>query len=200
MSEKMVIAGAFILCCLLGVSFTVRPNWARRHFPKKTNEKESSIQGKRSFLGHHPDCGTFQNHTIRWKQKTWCSGCFGLFIGLCASILIMILYILLDVSLTPQFSTLLLLLGLSILPVVYLEILYRSRYPIVHVLTNSMLPLSFFLLTITVVGLTGRIADGMFTILLCFLWLDTRIQLSKWRHNSLCSNCTEPCKMYTVTV
>lgn len=196
--EKVGIASVFILSCIVGISFTYRPNWLRQHFLKSKNEeKNMPPQVKRSFQGHHPDCPTFQNHTIQWKEKTWCAGCLGLFIGLCVSILLMIIYTGIEFQLTKMMAYLLLFLGLFILPVVYSEILYRSRYAIVHVVINSMLPLSFFLITIGVGGITGQFIYGFFTILLCFLWLDTRIQLSKWRHSILCTHCSESCKMFT---
>ena len=199
--EKVGLACVFIFCCIIGISFTLHPNWARRYFSKfKDEEKNTLLQVKREFQGHHPDCSTFQNHTIQWKKKTWCAGCLGLFIGLCVSILLMILYMITDFQLTNMMFILLILLGLFILPVVYVEIIYRTRYAIVHVFINSMLPLSFFIITISVGGFTGKFVYGFFTILLCFLWLDTRIQLSKWHHRLLCTNCLESCKMFTVRI
>ncbi len=196
--EKGGLACIFILCCIIGISFTLHPNWVRRYFSKfKDEEKNTLPQGKRSFQGHHPDCSTFQNHTVQWKERTWCAGCFGLLIGLCVSILLMILYAVTDFQFTKMMSYFLLLLGLFILPVVYVEILYRSRHAIVHVVINSLMPLSFFIITISVGGITGKFIYGFFTILLCFLWLDTRIQLSKWHHRSLCTHCFESCKMFT---
>jgi hypothetical protein len=94
-------------------------------------------------------------------------------------------------------SFLLLLLGLFILIVVYGEIIYRSHHPMVHTVINSLLPLSFSIVTMAVVGCTGEFVYGLFTILICFLWLDTRIRLSKWRHNLLCIQCSESCKRLT---
>ncbi len=195
--EKVGLAGLFLFCCIIGISFTLHPNWVRRYFSKfKDKEKNTQQQVKRSFQGHHPDCPTFQNHTIHWNKKTWCAGCLGLFIGLCASMVLMILYVVTDFQLTNMMSYLLILLGLFILPVVYIEILYRSRYAIVHVIINSLMSLSFFIIIIAVGELTGKFVYGFFTILLCFLWLDVRIQLSKWHHGSLCKNCFESCKMF----
>jgi len=201
LQEEVGIASVFILCCSIGISFTLRPNWVRRSILRFQNEeKNTQPRGERSFQGHHPDCPPFKNHTIRWKEKTWCAGCLGLFIGLCAAILLMILYMATDFQLIKMMSYLLLLLGLSILPVVYVEILHRSKYAGVHVFINSMLPLSFFIITISVEAITGKFISSLFTILLCFLWLDTRIQLSKWHHSLLCTHCSENCKMFTGSV
>jgi hypothetical protein len=200
-SEKIGIASVFILSCVIGISFTIRPNWARRYFHKGKNEKkDTQSRGQLFFRGHHPDCLTFQNHTIHWRKKSWCAGCLGLFIGLCASIILMILYIGTDFQPTRMISLALLLAGLFILAVVYIEILHRSKRATVHVFINSLMPLSFFIITIAVGGITGEFVYGLFSILLCFLWLDTRVQLSKSHHRTLCRNCVESCKMFMSSV
>ena len=195
--EKVGIAILFILCCIVGISFTFRPNWLRHYFIRpRDEEKNSRGQIIKSFQGHHPVCPTFQTHTIHWKEKTWCAGCLGLFIGLCGAILFMFVYMSINFVLTKMTSFLLLFLGLSILAIVYVESLYRSRYTLIHVFLTSLLPLGFCVMTIAV----GTFVYGFFTILLCVLWLDTRIQLSKWSHRSLCTNCPESCKMFTPSV
>jgi hypothetical protein len=200
-SEKEIIAAMFIMSSVVGISFTVSPNWVRRYLPqKKNNEKNTNKEATRMFQGHHPDCHTFQNHRIQWKNKTWCAGCLGLLIGLNVSIMLMILYLLIDFRQPKMISYLLFIVGLFILTFVYFEIVYRNRHPLLHVFSNSLLPLSFFIITVAVVGLTGKLVYGFFTILLCFLWLDVRIQLSKWRHRLLCINCTEYCKMYDTSI
>lgn len=199
--DKVWIATVFILCCIIGISLTIHPNWIRRYLIKVKNEEKNTQSSKeRSFRGHHPDCLTYQNHTIQWNERAWCAGCLGLFIGLCVSIVLMLLYILADFQLTRMMSLILFVLGLSIIPVVYIEILYRSKKAIVHVFINSLLPVGFFIITIAVGEITGEVIYGLFSILLCFLWLDTRIQLSKSHHRSLCRNCVESCKMFTVSV
>ncbi|MBN2600138.1 MAG: hypothetical protein JXA75_06315 [Candidatus Thermoplasmatota archaeon] len=198
--EKLGIAGLFILCCILGISFAFRPNWIRRYFRRSTNEEENEQPSmKQSFQGHHPACVPFQNHTIQWRKKTWCAGCLGLFIGLCIAILFMVLYIIYDVQPTRIVSYLFLLLGWALLAMVYGETLIRSRHAIVHIVINSMLPLSFFFIIIAVGSVTGTFISSFFTILLCFLWLDTRIQLSKRHHRLLCTRCPESCKMFPET-
>ena len=199
--EKGVIAGIFIISCVIGISFTFKPNWIRRYQPWKNNrEKNTNKKAIRLFQGHHPDCYTFQNHRIQWKHKTCCAGCLGLLVGLCVSILLMLLYVILDVTQSKIISYSLFIIGLFIITFVYLEILYSNRHPLLHIFSNSLLPLSFFIIIIAVIGLTGKLVYGFFTILLCFLWLDVRIQLSKWRHGLLCTHCVEPCKMFTVPV
>ena len=198
--EKLGIAGLFILCCIVGISLVFYPNWIRRYFQTFPNEEKNEYpQMKRSFQGHHPTCLTFQHHTIQWRKKTWCAGCLGLFMGLCAAIFFMIIFLLYDLQPTPMLSYLLLLSGWFFLALVYGETLIRSKHAIVHVALNSMLPVSFFFITIAVGAITGKIIYNFFTILLCVLWLDIRIHLSKWHHRLLCTYCPESCKMFRET-
>ena len=196
--EKSGIASAFILCCCVGISFTFKPNWLRQYVSKSKNQiHEMQPKGKQSFQGHHPVCLTFQSHTIHWQGKMWCAGCLGLCVGLCVSIALMILYLILEFQPKQITALLLLLLGLFILAVVFIEIYHRKRHTKVHVFINSLLPLSFFLAIVAVVGATGELLYGFLSLLLCFLWLDTRIQLSKSHHNILCRKCAETCKMFS---
>ncbi len=188
--DKIELASLFIICCYIGIFFTIKPNWIRRYRSKLRNEDSYKHSQKTQFFkGHHPDCLTFQNHTIQWNNQTWCAGCFGLFIGLCVSILFMILYLIINFHPTQMSILFLFLVGLLIIPIIYSEIIYRSKHTIIHVFLNSLLPISFFIITVAIGEITGKFIYSFLTILLCFLWLDTRIQLSKWRHGLLCKNC-----------
>jgi len=199
--EKIFVAGVFIIICVFGVSFSLRPNWVRPFISKKENTVKNHTDAlQRLFRGHHPDCETFENHRMIYQNKTWCAGCLGLLIGCLLSIVLMILYVVVPFQQPPTISRLLFFLGLLVIALVYLEIIRGSRHSIIHVLSNGMLILSFFFITTSIVELTGKVEYGFFTILLCILWLDTRIQLSRWHHRRLCSSCPEPCKIYESTI
>lgn len=199
--EKMIVAGVFIASCVVGISFSLRPNWVRPFISKKENtEKNHSEALQRSFRGHHPDCKTFEKHRMIYQNKIWCAGCLGLLVGCVLSIILMILYVVVPFQQPPTISRLLLFLGLLVIALVYLEIIRGSQHSIIHVLSNGMLVLSFFFITTSIVELSGKVVYGFFTILLCILWLDTRIQLSRWHHRHLCSFCPESCKIYESTI
>ncbi len=198
--EKMVVAGVFIVICVFGLSFSLRPNWVRLFISKKENTvKNHSEALQRSFRGHHPDCKTFENHRVISLNKTWCAGCLGLLIGCLLSIILMTLFVVVPYP-PPTISRLLLFFGLFVIALVYLEIIKGSRHSIIHVLSNGILVLSFFFITTSIVELSGKVEYGLYTILLCILWLDTRIQLSRWHHTRFCSSCPEPCKIYVSTI
>jgi hypothetical protein len=195
------IAGVFILCCVFGISFSLRPNWVRLFIRKKEETTANRSQAvQRLFHGHHPDCETFENHRWMSQNKTWCAGCLGLLIGCLLSIILMILYVVVSLHLSPMISRLFLFLGLVIIALVYLEIIQKRHHASIHVLSNGMLVLSFFFITVSIIELLGKVEYGLYTILLCMLWLDTRVQLSRWHHNRLCRSCPQLCKTYVAMI
>jgi hypothetical protein len=187
------IAGVFILCCIFGISFSLRPNWVRLFIRKKEETTANRSQAvQRLFHGHHPDCETFENHRWMSQNKTWCAGCLGLLIGCLLSIILMILYVVVSLHLSPMISRLFLFLGLVIIA--------KRHHASIHVLSNGMLVLSFFFITVSIIELLGKVEYGLYTILLCMLWLDTRVQLSRWHHNRLCRSCPQLCKTYVAMI
>jgi hypothetical protein len=195
--DKMFVAGAFFTSCIFGISIAIYPNWWRKN---KQNPNHTSnlhkVKTSRSFKGHHPDCIEFKNHTILIRNKTRCAGCFGLIIGSIISIFLMALYLLIPNNLNQTIWYFIFLLGILIIPFIYIEIIFSKRNRNLHVISNSIFILGFFCLTISVLEITGNFSYGILTILFCFLWLDTRIQLSKQQHSKICSFCKQTCKSY----
>ena len=196
--DALFFGGVFIISCIFGISLAIRPGWFRRYSKHENHgaRKKQDQKITRKRKGHHPDCNQFQNHTVVIRNKTICAGCLGLSMGSVISIFLMIIYI---PNAGGLFSTIFyfpLVLGLIIIGLVYVEIILPTRYKIVHVISNFFLVISFFLITIGIFEITGNKIYGLIGILLSFLWLDTRIQLSNWHHNLICKNCSEPCKMY----
>jgi len=196
-ATNIIVATAFIASCLIGISMTLKPNWLRNHHRLETNETPQQTPS-RAFRGHHPDCEAFHSHTIEHRGKARCAGCLGLSIGLLVAIGLMTTNAVAPLLLSP--SLFWLLLGFLMIATVYAETILRWRQPISHVLANSLLAPGYALITIVVTQHTGNSIYGFFTLLLCFLWTDTRIQLSYWRHQELCASCGEPCKSYVEKV
>lgn len=90
-----------------------------------------------------------------------------------------------------------LLLAFALIIIVYVESLRQHRRPMLHLLANSLLAPGFALIVIVTLQTTGQLIDGLFAILLCFLWMDTRIQLASWHHYKLCTKCSDTCKSYS---
>jgi hypothetical protein len=71
-----------------------------------------------------------------------------------------------------------------------------KRKPLVRVVTNAIFVFSFFFIIISILEITGSFVFGLLTGLLCFLFIDTRIKISKWTHIHTCINCERDCKRY----
>ncbi len=196
--DRLFIAGISIPGCIFGISLAFYPGWYRKSmkFENQKVNKENTQKIVRKRKGHHPDCDQFQNHTIRFNNKTFCTGCFGLAIGSIIAILLLSSYVFIDIQQPISILYFFIILGLIIIGLVYVEIMFPKRNTILHVISNVFLMISFLLLTIGIFEITGSKIYGLITVILSFLWLDTRIQLSKWRHTMICHNCVEPCKMY----
>lgn len=196
--DKLVIGGAFITSCIFGISLAIWPSWhkklviSRNHDANKQQEQKTN----RERQGHHPNCNQFQNHIIRIKNKTYCAGCLGLTIGSIISIFFMIIYLIIASNNSLTTFHFFIILGFIIIGIIYIEIMLPIRHAVIHVISNIFLVIGFLLITIGIFEITGNRIYGFACILLSFLWLDTRIQLSNWRHGLICGNCTETCKVY----
>lgn len=195
--EKLFVGSVFVFLCFIGASLCLRPQWIKEIVLKKdTARTNQGHEVTRCFIGHHPDCPVFDHHRIMFREKTWCAGCIGLLFGCLLSSGLMILYVLWNPVLAASVYSILFFVGMLWIILVYVELFIGSRWRLVHIVLNSMLILSFFFITMSIGEHTGDVFDGFFTIVLCMLWLDTRIMVSKRRHSLLCSSCPEPCKTY----
>ncbi len=196
--DKLVIGGAFITSCIFGISLAIWPSWhkklviSRNHGANRQQEQKTN----RKHQGHHPDCNQFQNHIIRIKNKTYCAGCLGSSVGSVISIFFMIIYLIIASNHSSTTFHFFIILGLIIIGLTYIEIMLPKRYAVIHVISNIFLVIGFLLITIGIFEITGNRIYGLTYILISFLWLDTRIQLSNWRHGLICGDCTETCKVY----
>jgi hypothetical protein len=65
-----------------------------------------------------------------------------------------------------------------------------------HVALNAMLAPGFLLVVTSVLVGTGDVMRSLVALLLCYLWLDARIELAGWNHARVCAACPEDCKAY----
>ncbi len=196
--DKLIVGGAFISSCILGISFAIKPNWIGRFIKRgrhDENEQQSHMK-TRKRQGHHPDCEKFKSHVIKTKNKVICASCSGLAVGSLISIFLMATYIFIPSEIPLTILYIFIILGLIIIILNYIEIVIPTRNARIHVIFNALLVISFFLIIIGIFELTGSIIYGIFGVIISFLWLDTRILLSKWRHSEICKSCSETCKVY----
>jgi hypothetical protein len=196
--DRLFIGGAFVSCCLFGVSLALRPNWIKRFTKRGINHVHGqpiqTVAIKRQ--GHHPGCVHFQSHTFPIKNNILCAGCTGLALGSIASVFLMIISLIFFNEISKNILSIFIIVGMIFIALNYVEIAYLKRGAFVHLFSNIFLVISFFFVIIGVFQLTGNVIFGIFAVIISFLWLDTRIQLSNRRHTEICKNCNETCKAY----
>jgi hypothetical protein len=196
-NDRLLFIGLFITCCILCLTFAKFPGWIHKYVIKNFKRNEISFNKNFKIIkhkGHHPDCDKFINHSIKINQKYHCTGCVGLSIGSIIAIILSLIYLLADLNFDMNIYYLFLISGAFIITISFLDIIYIKNKKILHLILNSSLIISFFLVTISVLEITGKILFGVISLLFCFLWMDTRTQLSLLNHRQICSECNGKCK------
>lgn len=193
--DKLVITGIFGLCCILGISFVLYPGWFKKKvLPTPPSIPKQQKQTEVQFKGHHPNCTLFRFHTFSFKNNVCCAGCMGLAMGACVSLFLILLYHFDAWSISFTKSGV--VISIFLIFLFYALLLLSKRKNIIHSLVNLVFIVNFLFLTISMLELTKNTLYAILTILFCFLWLDTRIQLSNWQHKRICRTCPKSCKMY----
>ena len=198
-SDRLLIGFIFIICCILGISLALFPGWYKKILKtrKKANiNKKNVSKNLPKRKGHHPDCDEFENHVIKINNKTICTGCLGLLMGCIISILLVFLYIVIAEWVASNMFFILFLLGLILIVFNFIEIMFPIRQKNIHIFSNILIIIGFLMIYISVFEITGSITFAILGLIMSFLWLDTRVQLSCYRHTTICSNCKKNCKMY----
>lgn len=196
--NKLFIGGIFISSSLFGLSLALRPNWIRRIMKRSSRNLNHRIHQMktRKRQGHHPDCKHFKSHTITLNYRTLCAGCTGLALGSTLSIFLTLIYLIFFDELPQNIIFLFTVIGMLLIAIAYVEIPLPKRRPSVHMMSNIILVLGFLFVIVGVFQVTGNIMYGIFAVAISVLWLDTRIQLSNWRHTLICKYCNNSCKAY----
>jgi len=195
--DRIVVGLAFILSCIFGISFAIRPGWGRKIIGKSRHGANSPQESeRRARIGHHPDCIHFRSHIIKTKRKALCAGCTGLMVGAILGVVLMSIFVTISIEIPTTVLYILLLIGMLLVVFNFLDILKLRNLATVHAAFNSLLVVGFFFVVIGVFYLAGRFVYGLVSVLISLLWLDTRIHLSHQRHNEICRNCSSTCKAY----
>ena len=195
--DKTIICVVFIICCIFGISLAFKPNWIRSYRKRKII-KNKSMKDRLTILrqGHHPTCGQFEKHTIKFNNKILCAGCTGLILGAVSASVFMVIYVLIGFNVSTTFFYFLIILGLIFIAANFILTFLQPKNAGGQLISSIALIIGFLFVVLGIFELTGEIIYGLIGIIISFLWLDTRIQLSYFRHSELCNNCQKICKAY----
>jgi hypothetical protein len=191
--DRVIVCLAFISSCAWGMVQSYRPG--RLRCKRKTKPSAPIDEKGPVYVAHHPNCGRFDDRVVAIRGGLYCGGCLGLMIGSLLSLMLVVVYLLTS-GLEAMMGALTMSFGIGLVALCLMEIGLDRGAPWSHVIANVLLVLGFFLVTIGVLDATGTLAYGLVAIIVCYLWLDTRIQLSDYRHADTCESCGWGCGYY----
>jgi len=144
-----------------------------------SHSKSSSMQG------HHPSCGKFTAHTFRVKDRIFCAACVGLLLGGLLALAESFLYFFFDCYVAEQAS---LLVYVGVIGVGFGLFQHKFR-SLIRLSLNTFFVLGTFLILSGIDEMVHSLMVDLFVVSLILFWLFTRISLSQWDHETICSDC-----------
>jgi hypothetical protein len=192
--DRLVICSALTASCVVGIiSSTKLVNFRRSSGLRPIGDNDSGHPRHR--IGHHPDCQRFRDHTMVIGDRIRCSGCLGLGLGCLIGLLLIVSYLAEPNSVIGQGAALV-AIGLVLVLTNLVETAHHSQSPVWHMMANALLPIGFVLVTVGAAESTGKVAVGLLAVVISFLWLETRIHISDWKHAEICRKCDLECRSY----
>ena len=191
--QKPFVGTIFLLICAWGSLTALSPGKCSKVHGIRTNvalmNSEDKIGFPVSSEGHHPDCGRFSDHIVRFRGHSYCAACTGLFIGGIIAIILTSLCFFFRLNAGP-FGFPAVLAGqfglVSGLTQFKLRGWTRSATNVLFVLGGS-------LLLFGIDQLVGSVFIDTYVIGLIILWVLTRVMISEWDHRRICLNCNFSC-------
>jgi hypothetical protein len=200
--DRALLAITLAAAYVLGISMALRPNW-RSRFGKGDRAVSSPHGGKGPLpgpprRGHHPDCGAFEGHTVEWSGRTRCAGCTGLTVGAIAAILLTLVYVVDPPSVLWTSGPGLVIAGIALVTLDLFAALAGGLDPRAGMGLNALMMVGFALVSAGLLESTGELTWGLVGVIVSTLWMDTRIQVSRWNHAAVCAVCPEACVAYSI--
>lgn len=198
--RKPVIGSIFTIFCVLGILAVFSPRHCFRLFKiRKNNEnvgadsvKLASHDASNALEGHHPTCGKFSAHIFRIRERTFCAACIGLLFGGLLALAGAGGYFFGGWR-VAEYSSLMVLLGIAGVSFGLFQFKFRS---LIRLSLNAIFVLGALSILIGIDELVHSLVFDLFVVTLVIFWLFTRILLSQWDHEMICSVCTiESCNV-----
>jgi hypothetical protein len=192
--RKPLVGTVFLLVCAAGSLAAVVPRRCSMAHAARIPKGPVDSDGRTGFSvsteGHHPNCGRFSAHTVRFNGTLHCAACMGLFSGGVAAMVIATVYFFFGLSAGPVGLPALVLgelgLGLGLV-----QFKFRGC---TRCVVNVLFVLGGSLMLIAVDQLVGVLFVDVFVTSLIVLWILVRVMLSQWDHHRICVNCGFSCE------
>jgi len=195
--RKPLVGSTYSVVCVLGILAVFFPKTCSRFFDVGKREKHQNRffgfklgMPTSTLRGHHPQCGRFSAHVLHLSGRLFCATCSGLFLGALIVLVGVTLFFFGNWQIEQNASLAVLvgaggvILGLLQSP---LPILQNS---VIRLLSSGFFVVGMFLILIGNEELAHSTSVDLFFVALSVFWLLTRISLSQWDHEQICSKCT----------
>ena len=142
-----------------------------------------------SSEGHHPDCGRFSAHTIRFKGNSYCAACTGLLMGGVVAMIVTALYFFFGLN-AGSVSFPAVLVGQLGLASGLTQFKFRNW---TRSAANLLFVLGSSFMLIGVDQLVGSVFVDIYVSGLIVLWILTRVMISQSDHRRICLSCGFSC-------
>ena len=181
--ERQIIWILFITICFVGTIAAISPSILKGKINFNDEEKR--------FMGHHPSCKNFLNHTLELRGKRYCAGCLGLAIGGSTSIIFSVIILITSSKISNGWflsviGSILIILGLF-------QHRIDSDNPFFHFLLNIGFVVGTLLLLLGIDYLSGNMFVEAYFLAITIFWIQTRIIASNDDHEKICLSCGLKC-------
>ena len=191
--RKPFVGSIFFLICAGGSLVAVSPRKCsvahETQMVKALMDSDVKTGFPVSSEGHHPDCGRFSAHTIRFKGTSYCAACTGLLMGGVVAMIVTALYFFFGLN-AGSVSFPAVLVGQLGLASGLTQFKFRSW---TRSAANLLFVLGSSFMLIGVDQLVGSVFVDIYVSGLIVLWILTRVMISQWDHRRICFGCGFSC-------
>jgi hypothetical protein len=191
--RKPFVGSIFFLICAGGSLVAVSPRKCSRAHETQMVKALMDSDVKTGFPvsseGHHPDCGRFSAHTIRFKGTSYCAACTGLLMGGVVAMIVTALYFFFGLN-AGSVSLPAVLVGQLGLASGLIQFKFKSW---TRSAANLLFVLGSSFMLIGVDQLVGSVFVDIYVSGLIVLWILTRVMISQWDHRRICLSCGFSC-------
>ena len=196
--RKPLIGSIFSIFCILGIMAVFAPNRCGRILDRKTENVLPDLavtevpDGAVTVLrGHHPTCGKYSAHIFRIGNRIFCAACVGLLLGGLLALAGTVIYFFCEYWVS-DYSVLIVLLGVGGIIFGLFQFKVKGLF---RLFANIGFVLGALLIFIEIDFVIHSLFFDLFVFCLIVFWLSTRIALSQWDHEVICSGCkTRDCE------
>jgi len=206
---ETLVGSMFALICVLGITAVLFPTecsraighgrvkstTARRSETGRGEPGVSYLMGLRLVHGHHPPCRLFEAHEFHLAGKTFCAGCIGLLIGAIAVLIGTVVYFFTGLPIDRSAHPLFIAPGILGVLLALLQFhVINVQHAAARLLINAFFVVATFLILVGVDLLLHSLTLDLLAVSFSVFWLYTRISLSNWDHERICSSCSVSCE------